>query len=171
MVSVYEVTGPTGSYFGKTCFPTRRFTNHFWDKGHLGRAIRKYGRAAFSYRDFPVFETEDQAFAVEKALIIAARLAGQRLYNLTEEQAGSKAGPTVPRLSKDEVQRRATLAAQRANTGRKHPKDRVAKVAACNRAYWAGLDPATRENRFNQLRARARAAALVRWGKKRGENV
>lgn len=159
MFAVYEVTGPTGVYYGKTKDPANRFRRHHKEHAHFSRAVRKYGREAFSYRTFQVFDTEAQAYVVERALVAAARLAGTRLYNVADGGLGGRGSP--------EAQKKATEAARIANTGRKHGPERLAAQGAGIKKYWAGLDPVTRERRNTELRKRARAAALIRWNKKR----
>jgi group I intron endonuclease len=82
-------------YVGKTISPNVRFGNHLTyarngsSKGHLYKAIRKYGESSFTYNLIEEHQTESEALEAERFFIAYLRSIGARLYNLTEGGEGT----------------------------------------------------------------------------------
>lgn len=125
---VYAITGPTGTYVGKTSDIVRRWRAHRRDasKGSLyplHAAIRECGEEAFSVEVLLVSYDEAQAFGLERRLLAEFRRTGTIVFNLTEGGAGASCvSPKRGRVLTPE-QRKALEPVWARNAGRKDTEE------------------------------------------------
>lgn len=82
MYILYKATSPSGKhYIGITNNFKRRLKEHGTSVYPFGKALRKYGREAFTY-EFEYFDTVEEALARESALVCKESLASNTLYNI-----------------------------------------------------------------------------------------
>lgn len=178
----YRIDGPSGSYIGKANDPDLRWKQHRQTakKGGgwvLGAAIRKHGPDLFVLRVLEALPGEEAALAREHELIVAARAAGQALYNISEGGHGTVG------TRKSDSWRAATSARMQGNknglgakrspswiarnralhTGRLRSAAHRARISAAQTGRkWSAASIERREKAKRAKRARELAPALVR---------
>ena len=83
MYLLYKATSPSGRYYiGVTNNFKRRLKEHNSSVYPFGKALRKYGRDAFTY-EFEYYDTAEAALEREQELVCTASLKSGELYNVS----------------------------------------------------------------------------------------
>ena len=124
MFYVYQITGPTGVYIGKSNKPKERWKRHRYlaskqeTRTRLCAAIRKYGVDCF-FMDLVLTAVSSQnALAAERDIIKQMRLYGVTLYNMTEGGEGPPCPPATVRVCSPQTREKLRLA----HLGKPHPR-------------------------------------------------